>query len=195
MKSLYVAMLLALCTQANAFDILAFGTSATNCHGVARDKIIPVKLEEKLTEDGFVVQVINAGIDGDKPVWMLHRLKTSITPETKIVILEPGPNERNPSYALPYIEEMLAYLKELNMPVLYAANRATQTEEEGSVLAKKYGAYFYGHFGRNVPIDRIHRQFDYPSTWGGHMTAEGCAVVANSMAPELEKILIELNLK
>jgi acyl-CoA thioesterase-1 len=195
MKKLITFLLLVASTQVHAFDILAFGTSTTNCRGVARDRIFPVKLEELLKQDGFDVHVINAGVDGDKPVWMLHRLKSSITPNVKMVILEPGPNERNPDFALPYIEKLLGYLQEINMPTLFTSHMVLQTEQQGQAMAEQFGVYYYGGMGRNIPIDRVHRQFDYPSTWGGHMTAEGCEAVARNMAPLIEKIIVDKQLK
>jgi hypothetical protein len=56
------------CSNANAFEIYALGTSATNCKGVDRDKIYTARLQEILRRDGLDATVVNGGIDGDRPV-------------------------------------------------------------------------------------------------------------------------------
>lgn len=179
---------------AGAFDIFALGTSATNCRGVDRAKIFTVRLEELLRADGFDARVINAGLDGDKPVWMETRLVSGITEKTRLVIFEPGPNDRNKSSNVEYSEKVLARLQAMNMPTIYVSFPLIQTNEEAQQTASKYGAYYYGHWNKDVPTDRIHRQFDQGST-GGHMTAEGCQLWAANMLPFVEQVLAERNIK
>ena len=146
MKSKLIAALCLLCVtlSANAFEILAFGTSATNCKGIGRDQIFPVKLQELLRADGMDVTVINAGVDGDKPIWMVNRIKNLIKSETKIVLFEPGPNERNKAYSIGPTEEIMAYLQSLQMPTIYMSNAVVQTNDEAAEFAGKYGAYYFG---------------------------------------------------
>ncbi|MFI5032385.1 MAG: hypothetical protein ACHQPH_16960 [Reyranellales bacterium] len=91
-----------LCTNAYAFDVLAFGTSAINCHGVPRDQIFSVKLQGGLRADGIDATVVNAGQDGDLPMWMLKRLQPLLTPNIMLVIFERGPNANNMEQTLPY---------------------------------------------------------------------------------------------
>jgi hypothetical protein len=47
---------------------------------------------------------------------------------------------------------------------------------------------------KDVPVDRIHRQFDMGSG-GGHMTAEGCQLVASNILPLVKHVLEERNIK
>ena len=175
---------------ANAFEILAFGTSATNCKGIGRDQIFPVKLQELLRADGMDVTVINGGVDGDKPIWMVNRIKTLIKPETKIVLFEPGPNERNKAYSLGPTEDIMAYLQSLQMPTVYMSNSVVQTNEEAAEFANKYGAYYFGSWKQDVPRDREHFQYDYP-VGDGHMTAQGCLQWAKNMVPMIKKVVAE----
>lgn len=60
-----------------AFEILALGTSNTNCKGVERSKIFTAHLEELLRAEGFDANVINAGVDGDTPARMIKRLAST----------------------------------------------------------------------------------------------------------------------
>ena len=193
-------LLSAVCaSDAAAFEILALGTSATNCKGVDRDKIYTAKLQELLRRDGLAdATVINGGIDGDRPVWMFKRVPTALTPNTRLVIFEPGPNDPDRAYAVEYAEKVLAYLRERNMPTIYASSGKMQSEEQAAALAAKYGAYYYGPFGKGVPTDSKYWQGDNEKQFGGsgkgpggHMSALGCAIVAQGLAPLVEKVLAE----
>jgi len=190
-------ILFLLCGNGFAFEIYALGTSATNCKGVDRDKIFPVKLQEILRAAGFDATVVNGGEDGDKPIWMFRRLPKAINPDTRLVIFEPGPNESNKSSYIEYAEKILAFLKEHHLPTIYASSGSLQTTEEALETAKKYDAYYYGPFRKGVPIDNAHFQFDSNQGGkgpGGHMKAEGCEIVAKTMAPLIEQILTEKNI-
>ena len=192
MKSKIIMGLISLCfgCHAYAFEILAFGTSATNCKGIGRDQIFPVKLQELLRAEGLDVTVVNGGVDGDKPIWMVGRIKASIKPETKIVLFEPGPNERNKSQSLGPTEEIMAYLLSLQMPTVYTSNGVVQTNEEAAGFASKYGAYYFGSWKQDVPRDREHFQYDYP-VGDGHMTALGCFQWAKNMVPMIKRVVQE----
>lgn len=190
MKKLIAMSVFAICTNVQAFDIVAFGTSATNCRGVDRSQTFPVKLQELLRAKGYDVRVINAGVDGDRPVWMVNRIKTVITPDTKLVIFEPGPNESYKPYALEPIEKVFAYLQDSSMPTLYASNRVVQSDTEAEETARKYNAKYYGHWKRDVPRTREYFQFD-TAIGDGHMTAQGCAMWAENIVPTVEKILVD----
>lgn len=197
-----LAALLALASAgapAHAFEILAMGTSATNCKGVERDKIYPVKLQEILRADGLAdATVINGGIDGDRPVWMFKRLPAALGAGTRLVILEPGPNDPDPVFAREYAEKMLALLRQRNVPTIYTSSPRVQTKAQAEAMAAKYGAYYYGPLGLGVPSESRYwlgdneKQFGGSGKgWGGHMSAEGCALVAHNLAPVVEKVLAE----
>ena len=190
---LLIGFLVLFSASAMAFDIFALGTSNTNCKGVDRAKIFTVRLEELLRADGFDAHVINGGVDGDKPVWMENRLKGSINEKTRLVMFEPGPNDRNKSSNVEYSEKILSHLQEREMPTIFISHNIIQNNEEAQETAKKYGAYYYGHWNSNVPTDRTHRQFDM-GTAGGHMTAEGCQLWAKNIFPLVKRILIERNI-
>ena len=90
-----------------------------------------------------------------------------------------------------------AFLKEHQLPTIYASSGSLQTTEEALETAKKYDAYYYGPFRKGVPIDNAHFQFDSNQGGkgpGGHMKAEGCEIVAKTMAPLIEQILTEKNI-
>ena len=180
------------CTNAYAFDVLAFGTSAINCHGVPRDQIFSVKLQGNLRADGIDATVVNAGQDGDLPMWMLKRLQPLLTPTVKLVIFEPGPNAKNKEQTLPYAEEILAFLQKRQIATIYVSVGSFQNKEEAERMARKYGAFAYGHWAHDIPLDAKHFQFDQAQGGkgrGGHLTAEGCALWARNMTPFVETVI------
>ena len=202
MKIRYLAalsvVLLLLGGSAQAFEIYALGSSATNCAGVDRDKIYPVKLQDILRSHGVDATVVNGGIDGDRPAWMFKRLPAALTANTRLVIFEPGPNDPDKKYAVEYAEKTLALLRERNMPTIYVSNPKMQTKAEAAATAQKYGAAYFGGYAEGIPVDREHWQFDNEKSFGGsgrgaggHLTAAGCLMVAQRMAPLVEKVLME----
>ena len=184
--------------SAQAFEIYALGTSATNCEGVDRDKIYPVKLQEILRSHGVDATVVNGGVNGDRPVWMFGRLPAALNASTRLVIFEPGPNDPDKKYAVEYADKTLALLRERNMPTIYVSNSRMQTQAEAAAMAQKYGAIYFGGYAQGIPVDREHWQFDNDKSFGGtgrgaggHLTAAGCLMVAQKMAPMVEKLLQE----
>jgi lysophospholipase L1-like esterase len=180
--------------QSHAFEILALGTSNTNCKNASQ--AYTAKLNQQLSKQGIGGHVINGGVDGDKPAWMLNRLKTALanTPDVKIVIFEPGPNERSKKWNLEPSAEILDYLKVQNIPAMYVSHSLLQTEDEAAEFAKAHGAHYYGHWNKGVPTDREHRQYDQPGS-PGHMTVLGCERWADNLFPVLEKLIKDFALQ
>ena len=178
-----------------AFEIYALGTSNTNCKGVDRSQSFTVTLEKLLRDSGHDITVINGGVNGDKPQWMLERLKSKLTDNVKIVIFEPGPNESNRSYNLENTETILSFLQEKKIPTIYVSNGAIQLNWLASLTAGKYNAYYYGGFAKGTSLTREFRQFDMNDNYGGHLTAKGCQVWATQMAPLVKEILAEHSIK
>jgi len=177
-----------------AFEIFALGTSNTNCKGA--DQAYTTRLNELLAQDKINATVINAGVDGDRPTFMMTRLVQGLkaNPNIMIVIFEPGPNERNKSFNLGPSGEILAYLQKLSMPTIYVSHQAIQSGEEGREMAKKYRAYYYGHWIKDIPINTTNRQYDQPGQ-AGHMTVAGCQLWANNMFPFVKEVIKARNVQ
>jgi hypothetical protein len=80
------------------------------------------------------------------------------------------------------------------MPTIYVSHQAIQSSEDASEMAKKYGAYYYGHWIKNIPIDTAHRQYDQPGQ-AGHMTVVGCQLWAKNMMPMINQVIKEKNIQ
>ena len=177
------------------FEIFALGTSNTNCKNSGQ--AYTTRLNELLAQDKINAAVINAGVDGDRPAFMMTRLEQGLkaNPNIKMIIFEPGPNEKNPRFNLGPSEEILAYLQKQNMPTIYVSNSWIQSNDEAQEFATKYGAYYYGHWTKNIPTDSEHRLFDMPGGGGGHMTVVGCQKWAQYMLPTIKQVIKEKNIK
>ena len=195
-RGFVIGFLLFISGIAHAFDIYALGTSATNCRKVSREESFIVSLEQNLRSEGYTVNVINGGIDGDVPSEMLVRLQRMLASNgnIKLVLFEPGPNDLNRESNVGYSENILAYLQSIKMPTIYISNAAIQTNAEAEGTAKKYGAYYYGHWVKDVPTDWDHRMHDTP-VGKGHMTGKGCMLWGKNMAPFVEQVVKEQKIK
>ena len=95
---LAVAALLssAFCTAAKAQSatVVALGASNTKGKGVSPAEAWPARLEAMLKSKGVSANVINAGINGDTTGGMLARLDSAVPQGTRVVILQPGSNDR-----------------------------------------------------------------------------------------------------
>jgi hypothetical protein len=195
MKKIIISLVLTLLSiNSFGFEILALGTSNTNCKNA--DQAYTSTLNDLLGQEKINASVINAGVDGDKPTFMQARLEQSIkaNPNIKIVIFEPGPNEKNKRFNISASGDILAYLQEQKIPTIYISHQAIQSNEDASEMAKKYGASYYGHWIKNVPIDAGHRQYDQPGQ-AGHMTVVGCQLWAKNMLPFIKEVLKARNIQ
>jgi acyl-CoA thioesterase-1 len=78
----------------HAATVLALGASNTRGKGVGLGHAYPAQLETILRARGKKVSVVNAGINGDTTDHMLARMDQLISSDTKVVILQPGGNDR-----------------------------------------------------------------------------------------------------
>jgi acyl-CoA thioesterase-1 len=82
-----LSLLLALPGAAWA-QVVAFGASNVQGHGVTRSEAYPAQLEMMLRGKGVKARVKNAGVYGDTSAGMLARLNSAIPVGTKVVILD-----------------------------------------------------------------------------------------------------------
>jgi len=80
--------------EASRPKIVALGDSLTAGHGLLETQSYPALLQDKLNEDGYNWEVVNAGISGDTTAAGLQRLDWTLQePDVRILILELGAND------------------------------------------------------------------------------------------------------
>jgi acyl-CoA thioesterase I len=91
---LFIILALAAPAAAAEVTIVALGASNTYGKGVARGQDYPAQLQAMLRARGYAAGVINAGINGDTTGGMASRLDSAVPAGTRVVILQPGGNDR-----------------------------------------------------------------------------------------------------
>jgi acyl-CoA thioesterase I len=140
--------------------VVAFGASQTYGKGVSREEAYPAQLELLLLQKGYDVRVINSGVNGQTTGAMLQRLGGSVPPETSVVILQPGGNDKRKGLGAEREENIAAIRK------ILAARGVPVIMMENAVF-------------RNFP-----RQAD-----GQHLTAAGYYSLAKSLVSKVSALL------
>jgi acyl-CoA thioesterase-1 len=73
--------------------IVALGDSLTSGRGIGKDAAYPAILQERLKDNGFEYEVVNAGISGDTTTHALRRYREALNDDVKILILALGAND------------------------------------------------------------------------------------------------------
>ncbi|MCL7489125.1 MAG: arylesterase [Desulfobulbaceae bacterium] len=104
--------------------IIAVGDSLTAGLGVAEAAAWPALLEDKLRQNGYNWQVINAGISGETSSGAFSRIKWITAQKPDIVILSTGANDGLRGIPVPVIKENISkavqMLREENIIVVLA---------------------------------------------------------------------------
>ncbi len=177
--------------RAEAPHLVALGDSLTAGLGLEAQNAYPAKLQAALARQGIDVVVDNAGVSGDTTDGGLARLDWSIPDGTKAVLLELGANDMlrgmDPKQAQTNLDQILARLKERNIPVLLMGMRAAPNlgadyqkafDAIYPDLAQKYQVPLYPFFLDGVAGTPKLNQAD-----GLHPTAEGVDVIVGKLTP------------
>jgi acyl-CoA thioesterase-1 len=73
--------------------IVALGDSLTAGLGLPRDEAYPALLQEKLIEEGYAYEVVNAGISGDTAADGLRRTNWALEGNVRLLIVALGAND------------------------------------------------------------------------------------------------------
>ena len=154
---LAAALLIAASLAANAtqITIVAIGASNTVGWGTYGEEVFPAKLEALLKQQGYDVQVKNAGATGATTVRMLERLDTSVPDGVKLVILQSGVND--------YFQGISAEKREANIEEII---RRLSTRGVTTIRIDKM-------------LYALPKQ--YLQSDGLHLTAEGHTLIANQL--------------
>jgi acyl-CoA thioesterase-1 len=73
--------------------IVFLGDSLTAGLGLLSQQAFPALIEDKFSDEGYHVEVVNAGISGDTSAGGLRRLEQFLTPRTRILVVALGAND------------------------------------------------------------------------------------------------------
>ncbi len=180
-----------------AENLVVLGDSLVAGYGLNPGESFPEQLDRALSEKGYDINIINAGVSGDTSSGGLARLEWSVPENTDAVIVELGANDAlrgiEPSVTRKNISAIVLKLKERGADVLLA----------GMFAPPNMGADYAREFNRIYPeISQSHDVMLYPFFLDGvaaeaelnqddgiHPTAEGIGVIVEKFLPFGEKLL------
>lgn len=183
--------------------IAVLGDSLTAGYGLPADQAFPVRLEAALQQNGFSVNVINAGVSGDTTAGGLARLDWTLADKPQLVIVELGGNDAlrglPPQEAAANLDVILTHLKEQGVQALLAGMEAPRNlgpdyynsfDAIYPRLAHEHNVPFYPFFLAGVAGNPALNQAD-----GIHPNPAGVAVIVKGILPLVEQTIEQLNHK
>ena len=181
----------------NWIKIVVLGDSLTAGYGLKKREAFPVKLETSLRKNGYLVQVINAGVSGDTSAGGTSRLAWALTDNPQIVILELGANDGlrglDPKETKANLDAILKKLKERSIVVLLAGMLAppnlgkkyvTEFNQIYPDLAKKHNVALYDFFLEGVANNPSLNQID-----GIHPNSSGVNKIVDRILPTITALI------
>ena len=132
--------------------IIAVGNSLTAGLGVSERNAWPALVQNKLRQEGYSRQVINAGISGETSSALLRRIKWILSQKPDIVILESGANDGLRGIPIPVIKDNISkavqMLQEGDVAVILA----------GMQIVRNLGPVYTESFAAIYPVIAEERQ-------------------------------------
>jgi acyl-CoA thioesterase-1 len=184
--------------------ILAFGDSLTAGYGLDDPSAaFPARLEARLKEKGYQVEILQAGVSGDTTTGGRSRLEWSLADEPDAVIVALGGNDAlravSPSVTADNMEFIVNRIQEEGLPVLIAGMLAPPNlgRDYGDrfnsifpMVAEKTGALIYPFFLEGVAAEPDLNQDD-----GIHPNIEGVEIIVAGILPMVEKLISQVEEK
>lgn len=177
--------------------IVALGDSLTAGLGLLEAQAYPALLQEKIDEDGYPFEVVNAGISGDTSAAGLQRMDWALQGDVRILILELGANDGLRGLPVDQLKKNLAAIIEkargrgisvlllgMEAPPNYGPEYAASFRQVYRDLARQYHVAF-------VPfvLDRVAGVTVLNQADGIHPTPEGTRIVAETIWSTLKPIV------
>ena len=183
--------------KAERVKILALGDSLTAGYGLGPGDGFVDILQAHLDENGFDVELINAGVSGDTTKGGLARLDWALFDQPQRAIVALGGNDMlrglSPDQSYDNLQAILQKLEAENIPVLLAgmlapANMGADYQAEfDSIypkLADEFDVIFYPFFLDGVALEPTLNQPD-----GLHPNKEGVKIMADKITPYIQALL------
>ena len=187
----------AACEAEPEFRIVVLGDSLAAGLGLAEAEAFPAVVETLLRNEGFDVEVVNAGVSGDTSAGGLSRIDWVLQQPAEILVVELGSNdalrgqplentERNLREIVQHGREAgsIVVLLGMDVPVNYGPDYSSAFAELYSHIADEEGAILVPGFVHELGRDPTLLQPD-----GLHPTAEGQRRLARALHPFLLELL------
>lgn len=177
--------------------LVVLGDSLSAGYQLDPEDAFPAQLQRILTERGYSVEVVNAGVSGDTSTGGLARLDWSVGDDVDAVIVELGANDAlrgiSPEITYKNIEEITRRLRSRGIEVLLAGMIAPRNlgPDYANVfdpiyqeVAITHDALLYPFFLEGVALNPNLNLSD-----GMHPNANGVAVIVENILLKVEELL------
>ena len=195
-----------------AFEIYSTGGSIETCIKAPSKEKFTADLENLLKAKGLNAYVIDGGSGQDFLPLLFRRLSESVNSKTRIIIyVSPGGGYEHPEWQqLQYIEKVLIFAQEKNLATIVVLPEKSLSPDsaflqKADALVAKYGAYDYGSYAKNVPLDDKYWKYKWDAKTrmpaGGmsnakkYMSGAGCELWAENMLPLVMQVIEAHNIQ
>lgn len=188
-----VLPLLAGTAVADPVRIVAYGDSNTAGFGVSQSNKYPSQLERWLTDRGYRVEVLNAGVSGDTTSGALRRFDSAFPEGTDIAIVFLGRNDMRFGFSMATtrrnLHEIVGRLRARNIEVILAGFHT----RDFSDIALAHGAHYYPDFFEGVAENGVKKP-QYTLIWDiiGHLNTRGYQEVVSRISPIVEAQVLKV---
>jgi acyl-CoA thioesterase-1 len=177
--------------------VVFLGDSLTAGLGLSPSQSVPSLIQERLDEEGYAYEVVNAGVSGDTSAGGLRRLDWSLAGDVRVLVIELGANDGLRGLPVGDLKKNLAdvistaqareikvLLAGMEAPPNYGASYTTDFREVYRELARTSGVKFMPFFLQDVAGNPELNQRD-----GMHPNPEGARIVERNVWRSLEPLL------
>jgi acyl-CoA thioesterase-1 len=180
--------------------IVALGDSLTVGVGLPERESYPSLLQEKLDENGYPYEMVNAGVSGDTSAGGLRRLDWALDGDVRILILELGANDGLRGLSVAEMKQNLTAIinraREKNIVVILAGMEAPPNY--GPEYVQQFRTAYTEIAARErvllIPflLDKVAGVPTLNQADGIHPNAEGTRIVAETVWPVLQSVLDQM---
>jgi acyl-CoA thioesterase I len=181
--------------------VVALGDSLTAGFGLVESQSYPALLQQKIDTDGFMFEVVNAGVSGDTTAGGLRRLDWALEGDVKVLIVALGGNDGLRGLSVGEMKANLTKIieqaRERNILVILAGMEAPPN------YGQEYATAFRSTFMEVAREQRVlyipfllHKVAGDPSLNLGdgiHPNAQGAAIVSDTVWNVLRPVLDQMS--
>ena len=177
--------------------IVFLGDSLTAGLGLATDETIPALIQNRLDQEDYEYEVVNAGVSGDTSAGGLSRLDWSLDGDVRVLVIELGGNDGLRGLPVAAMKQNIAsiitrarqrgvavLLTGMEAPPNYGASYTSEFRNVFRDLAREHDVAFLPFFLDGVAGNSALNQRD-----GIHPNPEGARVIEQKLWASLEPLL------
>jgi acyl-CoA thioesterase-1 len=181
--------------------IVCLGDSLTAGLGLVDTQSYPHLLQQKVDDDGYQYEVVNAGVSGDTSAGGLRRIDWALQENVRVVILALGANDGLRGLSVAEMKENLAKIIETaqsrNATVILAGMEAPPNygAEYAAAFRQAYREVALRHRVLFIPflLDKVAGVPSLNQADGIHPNPQGAAIVADNVWAVLKPLLDQMS--